>query len=117
MNILIADDALFIREKFRTFFKDLTDVTLFEASNGEEAIKHIKENIIDIAMVDAVMPLKSGLEVINEAKKINEDLIFYGLTTQERGATRNKFLEAGAVDILKKPFTNDELHSFLKGHL
>ena len=117
MNILVADDALYIREKMRNFFKDLEQITLYEASNGQEALNYIKKNNIDLIIIDSVMPIKSGIQVIKESKKIAPKILAFGLTTQECGSTRNKFLDAGAKDILKKPFTSESLHTLLREYI
>jgi len=117
MNVLVADDALYIREKTRQFFKAFKEIQLFEAENGKEAIECIKNQKIDLLIVDSVMPEMSGIQVIVEAKKISPNILAFGLTTQDKGATRNRFLEVGAQSILKKPFTEEGLHYLLKEYI
>ena len=117
MKILLADDTIYIRKKARQFFKDYAKITLYEASNGQEAIDCIQNQKIDLMIVDSVMPIKSGIQVVKEVKKIIPSMLIYGLTTQEKGITRKKFLEAGVKEILKKPFTNEDLYLLLKEHL
>ena len=68
-TVVIADDDLEILTMVRTLLKR-RDVTLFEASDGEEAMKLIRENEPDLVVLDVMMPGMSGWEI---CKAIRED--------------------------------------------
>jgi len=68
-TVLIADDDLEILTMVRTLLRR-RDVKLLEASDGEEAMKLIRENQPDLVVLDVMMPGQSGWEI---CKAIRED--------------------------------------------
>jgi DNA-binding response OmpR family regulator len=117
MNVLVVDDSLYIREQMRSFFKNFSEIKLFEASCGEEAFDFLGGEKIDLMIVDSVMPAQSGISVIQKSQSLSPETIIFGLTTQERGATRNRLLEVGAKKVLKKPFSHNDLLKLLEGYI
>lgn len=82
--------------------------------NGSEAIKAIKEETFDLALVDLRMPCMDGIEVLENIKKIKPHLpviIYtgYGSITTAVASMRKK-----AADYLNKPFSPEELKSSIK---
>jgi DNA-binding response OmpR family regulator len=68
-TVVIADDDLEILTMVRTLLRR-RDVKLIEASDGEEAMRLIRENEPDLVVLDVMMPGMSGWEV---CKSIRED--------------------------------------------
>jgi len=68
-TVVIADDDLEILTMVRTLLRR-RDVKLLEASDGEEAMRLIRENEPDLVVLDVMMPGMSGWEV---CKAIRED--------------------------------------------
>jgi DNA-binding response OmpR family regulator len=68
-TVVIADDDLEILTMVRTLLRR-RDVNLIEASDGEEAMRLIRENEPDLVVLDVMMPGMSGWEV---CKGIRED--------------------------------------------
>jgi DNA-binding response OmpR family regulator len=68
-TVVIADDDLEILTMVRTLLRR-RDVKLIEASDGEEAMRLIRENEPDLVVLDVMMPGMSGWEV---CKGIRED--------------------------------------------
>jgi len=65
--ILIADDDCFTANIFRNqLTKDGYEV--YVATNGQEAIDMAKSNIPNLLLLDLIMPIKDGFEVISEIK-------------------------------------------------
>ena len=68
-TVLIADDDLEILTMVRTLLRR-RDVKLLEASDGEEAMRLIRENQPDLVVLDVMMPGMSGWEI---CKSVRED--------------------------------------------
>lgn len=68
-TVVIADDDLEILTMVRTLLRR-RDVKLIEASDGEEAMRLIRENEPDLVVLDVMMPGMSGWEI---CKTIRED--------------------------------------------
>ena len=68
-TVVIADDDLEILTMVRTLLRR-RDVKLVEASDGEEAMRLIRENEPDLVVLDVMMPGMSGWEI---CKAIRED--------------------------------------------
>jgi DNA-binding NtrC family response regulator len=71
-SILVVDDEQGVRESLRMILKFSYRVHL--AQSGEEALNFIRENKIDLILLDLRMPGLSGLDTLREIKKINEDI-------------------------------------------
>ena len=67
-NLLIVDDAEFNRFLVETYLKE-TSCSFDTASNGDEAVKYIKENNYDIVLMDIQMPIKDGLTATSEIRE------------------------------------------------
>ncbi len=111
-NILIVDDSLPMRSVIKKTIKasGCKVGKLFEASNGREALDVLSKEWLDLVLVDYNMPDMNGLELMSEMQK--DDLlksIPVIMTTVEGSQKRVKeFLESGATDYIKKPFTPEE---------
>jgi two-component system chemotaxis response regulator CheY len=83
---------------------------LFEASNGREALDVLSKEWLDLVLIDYNMPDMNGLELVSKMQK--DDLlrsIPVIMTTVEGSQKRVKeFIESGATDYIKKPFTPEE---------
>jgi two-component system NtrC family response regulator len=108
INILIIDDEKNQRDILTGYLRK-KGFNLFSASNGDEGIKNVQSNMIDIIFSDYKMPGKTGLEVLEEVKKINPKIDFVILTafgTIENAVTA---MRRGAFDYISKPVDLDEL--------
>jgi len=71
-QILMVDDDAEFREELRDC---LESYTVIEAGNGAQALAILKKpNVIDLVILDAVMPHVSGTEVLREIKKSGQGL-------------------------------------------
>ncbi len=67
MNILIADDELYMLKILKAYFEK-ENYKVFLSKDGEEALDIFYNNKIDIAVLDWMMPKKNGIEVCKEIK-------------------------------------------------
>ncbi|AGK61217.1 hypothetical protein Asulf_01219 [Archaeoglobus sulfaticallidus PM70-1] len=101
MRVLIVDDDSGIREILRLM---LSEYTVLEASNGDEAVKHYKNFKPDVVIMDAVMPVMDGVAATRRILEIDPNAKVVALTAYYTTKAR-EMLEAGSVEALEKPFS------------
>lgn len=111
-NILVVDDSLPMRSVIKKTIKasGFKIGKLLEAPSGRQALEVLREQSLDLVLVDYNMPGMNGLELMSEIKQ-DEKLksISIIMTTVEGSRQRVKaFMEKGAADYIKKPFTPEE---------
>ena len=86
------------------------------ATNGEDALLMIKEEIPSLAIFDWMIPAPSGLELckILRRKQETSNLPIIMLTAREEEEDRIRGLEYGADDYISKPFSPAELIARIK---
>jgi putative two-component system response regulator len=108
-SILIVDDELGPRESLRIILQPYYDIQT--ATNGKEALFYIRKGKMDIVTLDLNMPGISGIEVLKEITKLNQDIDVIIVTGF--GTTKNA-IEAvyyGTLDFICKPFNVAEIFS------
>lgn len=105
-TILIADDDEIGISILSEIFKN--EYNLLTASNGEEAISLIDthRNTIHIALLDIIMPKKTGIDVVKEMAKTGDlhfipVVLITGSTSKENEKIS---YELGVSDIITKPY-------------
>lgn len=109
MKVLIVDDNDLMRDVIKTFLEQLKHEVLGEEDNGEGAIRSFAALRPELVLLDMVMPGKSGLEVLEEIRKIEPAAKVVVITAVEQTGIDKKIFEKGAAAILRKPFSCDEL--------
>ncbi len=102
-KILIADDEERLRILVSDFLKT-NDHIVIEASNGEEAINLFYEDpTIHLLILDVMMPLMDGFEVLDEIRKISQVPVIM-LTAKNAEQDELKGFNTGADEYITKPF-------------
>ncbi len=104
MRVLVVDDELGIREGCR---RALT-AQKFEvevAENGPAGLQKLREKVFDILLVDAMMPGMSGVEMLQQVRKLYPDLICIIITGYATVELAVQAMREGAHDFIAKPFT------------
>lgn len=113
-KFLVADDDLYSSILLEKILKK-TGATVYCASDGKEALKLIREHHdISVAILDIVMPLLTGLEVIEEAKTIRPGIIYIACTADVIRLNPEKCKELGFSSCISKPFLPQRLFSILE---
>ena len=103
MNILIVDDNSINRLLLRYMIQDKNH-NIFEAKNGEIAIKMVKENNYDIIFMDMMMPLMDGYETTKHIKNIiNENIPIYIVSAYQKELFPEKWKSIKYDGIISKP--------------
>jgi len=108
--ILIADDEVRNIELQKAYLEPY-DYKILTASNGEEAIKIVAGNNIDLILLDVMMPGKNGFTVTKHLKSHEKTSIIPVIlvTALSDKKDRVKGIEAGCDDFISKPVDSSEL--------
>lgn len=107
IRVLVADDDPHIRELVR-YYLQLEGYTVYEAADGEEAVRILETTQIHIAVVDVVMPHKNGFELCQEIRN-HYDIPVILLTAKDALSDKEKGFSVGTDDYMVKPFEPKEL--------
>ena len=109
--MLIVDDVKLNRVILANIFKQ--NYTIVEADNGAAALHYLFENAdkIAIVMLDLIMPIMDGFEVLSKMKLSPElNLIPIIVTSQTGEEMEIKALKMGADDFVAKPYVKELCH-------
>lgn len=116
LKVMIADDEITITEGMVRLYdweQNNFDV-IGVAYDGMSAINLALEKHPDIVIVDIDMPIRSGLEVIQEISKALPDTAFIVASGYDQYEYMRAALKLGVVDYILKPIKFDELHKILE---
>ena len=114
--LLLVDDS----DDFREFMRDLlSDYTVVEAVNGQDAWNKIIDHRPDIILSDVMMPVMDGNELCRQVKENDEtaSIPFVMLTARLADEHRKEGLMSGADEYITKPFNIDMLNLRLRNLL
>jgi DNA-binding NtrC family response regulator len=111
-SILIIDDEEAQRNVLKGYLEK-KGFKLFSAASGTEGVKVVNNNVVDIILSDFKMPDITGLEVLEQVKKINPEISFVILTAYGTIENAVKAMRLGAFDYISKPVDLDELDLLL----
>jgi len=114
IRVLIADDALFMRNMIKEVFSGREFQVIGEAANGVEAIEKYKQLKPDITTMDIVMPLKSGIEAVREIIKLDRNARIVMCSALGQESLVMEAIEAGARDYIVKPFKPEKVLEVVK---
>jgi putative two-component system response regulator len=106
--ILLVDDEEMIR---RLLHQKLSPegYRCEQAANARQAMEKLKEDPIELVVLDIKMPGRSGMELLAEIKAKYPDTAVIMATAVDDAGTAIKCMKAGAYDYVTKPFNLDEV--------
>jgi DNA-binding NtrC family response regulator len=115
-RILIVDDQQEIRELLQEFLT-IKGFTAFAAANGVEALTCLREQTLDLVLIDMWMPEMDGLETQRRMRAIDPDVKVIMLTGLNDEVVAQQAIRDGARDYLLKPLKLDHLTRILLAEL
>jgi two-component system aerobic respiration control protein ArcA len=106
-QILVVEDEDVTRFNLRSLF-EAEGYTVFEAIDGDSMAEQLKQNNINLVIMDINLPGKNGLLLARELT-VNKELGLIFLTGRDSDIDKILGLEIGADDYLTKPFNPREL--------
>ena len=108
-NILICDDAAFMRMMIKDILtKNGYDIA-GEAENGQVAVDKYSEVKPDLVMMDITMPEKDGIQALKEIKAKDPSANVIMCSAMGQQAMVIESIQAGAKDFIVKPFQADRV--------
>jgi DNA-binding response OmpR family regulator len=110
IDILIADDEPHIVRALGFVFKR-EGFTVETASDGDDALKKIRDLRPRVAFLDLIMPKKTGIEICRVVKQdeLLRDIYIIILTCKGQEIDREQSLAGGANGFITKPFSPKEV--------
>ena len=108
VRVLLVDDE----EEFVTYLGQRLEARNFAvltALNGDEAIALVREQEIDVVILDVLMPGRSGMETLQELKRVNPLIEVIMLTGHGTVETAIDGMRLGAYDYLMKSTETTDL--------
>lgn len=114
-TILIVEDESRIRMLIRDYLKR-ENFTIYEASNGEEALWLFSNYKIDLIILDIMLPKMNGFEVLDKFRQVSTVPVIL-LTAKSEEEDKLQGYELGADDYITKPFSPKVLVAKIKALL
>lgn len=110
-RILVADDEKVTRRGIVTMLERgmKEEIEFIEASNGEEALQIVKQQMIHLVITDICMPLCSGLEFVRQLRKNDDDMTVIIVSGYENFEYAKQAVKLGVKDYIMKPLKREEL--------
>jgi two-component system chemotaxis response regulator CheY len=112
LSILIVEDCIVMQGVIKKILimSGLPIERIEIAKNGNEGIKHLKNQMFNLILIDINMPEMNGIQMIEELKEIPElrdiPILIVSADAQRR---EKKLFEKSSYNFIKKPFAPEEL--------
>ena len=115
IHILLVDDHDLVRESLAGILGEQADFTVAgQAAGGHEAIGLADTLQPDVVVMDISMEGMGGIEATRAIRKQNPGMTVIGLTMQDDAVTRQRMRRAGAVTVLPKSGSLDDLQAAIR---
>ena len=108
MNIIVVEDDARLGGAIKRALEHLA-YTVTWLRNGAEGLEALRNESVDLVLLDLGLPEMDGIEVITEARRLNVRTPILVMTARDSVESRIQGLDAGADDYMTKPFHLDEL--------
>ena len=117
-NILVIDDEELTQELIRHMLRELSLGELVVHSSCSEALNHLKKNpsYFNLIVSDWEVPGMNGLDFLCEVRKLEAEVPFLMVTSNNAKELVVAAVKAGVTDFLTKPFTANGLLGKVQKH-
>jgi two-component system, chemotaxis family, chemotaxis protein CheY len=112
-KVLVADDSGTMRAIIVRSLNSLGVSDVVQAEDGAKAVELFQPGVFDLVLTDWNMPGKTGLEVIQEIRKVDANVPVIMITTESDKARVVQAIQAGVTDFVVKPFDSKVLREKL----
>ncbi len=112
-TVLIADDERGVLDLLESIIQ-MEGYRVRKAPNGLEAVQAVREQPIDVAIIDLRMPAMDGLGALKEIKRLDSTIEVLVMTGHPDMETLKEILDHGAFDYVVKPFSRAEIVNSLR---
>ena len=108
-NILICDDAAFMRMMIKDILTKNGYNVVGEAENGAKAIEKYQELKPDLVLMDITMPEMDGIQALKAIKAADSSAAVIMCSAMGQQAMVIESIQSGAKDFIVKPFQQDRV--------
>jgi CheY-like chemotaxis protein len=112
-RVLITDDSLLQRKTLSAIVVEAGH-EVETACNGQEALEKIQTNLPDCLLLDMLMPIMDGVQVLEQLESQGLKLPIVVLTADVQEWLKTRCLELGATTFLNKPIKQAQLQEALQ---
>ncbi len=106
-SILVVDDEAGLRDLFKAELQ-WQGYQVITAGDGQEGLRHLNQDQIDLVISDIKMPGMNGIELLKAVKDKDHDMPVVIMTGYASLETAMEAVRLGAYDYIRKPFANFE---------
>lgn len=110
IQLMIADDHPVVREGLKRIVAEQDDMTVVaEATSGDEVLEKIRDQQVQLLLLDIAMPGPGFLETLKRVKAVRADMPVLVLSVHPEEQYARRALKAGASGYLTKDHSPEEL--------
>ena len=113
-NILICDDAAFMRMMIKDILTKNGYTVVGEAENGAKAVEKYAELKPDLVLMDITMPEMDGIQALKKIKAGDPNAMVIMCSAMGQQAMVIESIQSGAKDFIVKPFQADRVIEAVK---
>lgn len=113
-NILVCDDAAFMRMMIKDILTKNGYNVVAEAENGAKAVEKYQETKPDLVLMDITMPEMDGIQALKKIKSIDPNASVVMCSAMGQQAMVIESIQSGARDFIVKPFQPDRVLEAVK---
>ncbi len=107
-HILVVDDDKNTRKYIRAVL-EAENYTVTTVQNGEEALEALEHDVIDLVVLDVMMPKMNGYEFTEALREAGNDLPILMVSAKQLPIDRHKGFLSGTDDYITKPIDETEM--------
>ena len=108
-NILICDDAAFMRMMIKDILTKNGYTVAGEAENGAKAVEKYTELKPDLVLMDITMPEMDGIQALKKIRELDPKASVIMCSAMGQQAMVIESIQSGAKDFIVKPFQADRV--------
>ena len=113
-NIMIVDDAAFMRMMIKDILTKNGYTVAGEAENGVKAVEKYNELKPDLVLMDITMPEMDGIQALKKIKEGAPNAVVIMCSAMGQQAMVIESIQAGAKDFIVKPFQAERVLEAVK---
>ena len=114
MKYLVVDDSKLARlSLIKSLKSHVGDATIFQATNGQEAVEVMSQEKADIVFLDLTMPIMDGYEALPKLLEENRNAKIVVVSAEIQKKAQEKVIALGAKFHIQKPINQDKMKDIL----
>lgn len=109
MKILMVDDSKFSQVSGANLLKKINpDIEISFADNGQEGLEKFKALAPDFVLIDLLMPVVTGRELIQNIREIDQETKLFVLSADVQKSVQEEILSYGVEAFINKPLNEEK---------